>query len=153
ARAAQRVTQTIPIVFMGGADPLITGLVRNIAHPEGNITGFSNVETSFAGKWLELLKEAVPRLTRVAILFNPDERSTPMAAAYISLIKSAAPAFSVQTTDLAIRDPVDVVRAIDAFAAERDGGIVVMPTTTNIVANRDAIIRLAAQHRLPAIYS
>src|SRR5262249_3452591 len=152
-RAAQRATQTIPIVYMGGGDPVITGLVRNIARPEGNTTGFSNTVPSLAGKWLELLKEAVPRLNRWAILFNTRSLSTPMAADFISLISAAAPALSMQTVDMPIRDVVDIVRAIDAFAAEPNGGIVVLPTTTNNVANLDAIIRLTAQHQLPAIYS
>jgi putative ABC transport system substrate-binding protein len=124
--------------------------VQSIARPEGNITGFSAFEPSIAGKWLELLKEAAPRLTRVALLFNPELRVT--GPAYTSAIKAAAPSFAVKTMEMPIRDPIEIVRALDAFAAEPNGGMIVLPATAG-GGNRDTIIRLAAQHRLPAIYS
>jgi putative tryptophan/tyrosine transport system substrate-binding protein len=152
-RAAQRATQTIPIVYMVGGDPAITGLVRNIARPEGNTTGFSNYEPTFAGKWLELLKEAVPRLTRVAVVFNPELLSVPLRSAYSSAINAAATTYAVQSMEMPIRDPIEIVRALDAFAAEANGGLIVLPTTAAGAGNLDAIIRMAAQHRLPAIYS
>ena len=148
-RAVQQWTQTIPIVFVGGGDPAVGGLVQSIARPEGNITGFSAFEPSIAGKWLELLKEAAPRLTRVALLFNPELRVT--GPAYTAAIKAAAPAFAVQTLETPIRDPIEIVRALDEFAAEPNGGIIVLPATAG-GGNRDTIIRLATQHRLPAIY-
>src|SRR5204863_9093938 len=112
--------------------------------------GFSAFEPSIAGKWLELLKEAAPRLTRVALLFNPELRVT--GPAYTAAIKAAAPAFAVQTLETPIRDPIEIVRALDEFAAEPNGGIIVLPATAG-GGNRDTIIRLATQHRLPAIYS
>ena len=136
----------------GGGDPVVNGLVQNIARPEGNTTGFSNYEPSIAGKWLELLKEAAPRLTRVALIFNPELSSTAVGPAYISLIEAAAPAFAVQTIKLPVRDAIDIVRAIDAFAAEPNGGLLVLPPPPT-GANRETIIRLAAQHRLPAIFN
>jgi putative ABC transport system substrate-binding protein len=151
-RTAQRATQSIPIVYLTGGDPVITGLVRNIARPEGNTTGFSGMEVSFAGKWLALLKEAAPRLTRVAILANPELLSTPNRTAYTSVIKEAAPAFAVQAMETSIRDPIEIVRALDAFAAEPNGGMIVLPTTA-VGANGNTIIGMAAQHRLPTIYS
>jgi len=94
-RALQQRTQTIPIVFTGGPDPVAAGLLRNVARPEGNITGFSTLEPSVAGKWLELLKEAAPRLARVAVIFNV-ELSSSVASGYVSSIEAAAPAAGVQ---------------------------------------------------------
>jgi putative ABC transport system substrate-binding protein len=149
-RALQQQTQTIPIVFTGGPDPVAAGLLRNVARPEGNITGFSTLESSVAGKWLELLKEAAPRLTRVAVIFNA-ERSDTLVPPYISSIEAAAPAAGVQAIKTPVRSVVDIVHAIDAFAAEPNGGLLVLPPPPT-TAMREAILQLAAQHRLPAIY-
>jgi putative ABC transport system substrate-binding protein len=151
-RAAQRATQTIPIVYMAGGDPVVTGLMRDIARPEGNVTGFSSVEVAFAGKWVEHIKEAAPHLTRVGVLFNPELLSTAMRSGYSSAINAAAAIFGLQPTDLPIRDHIEAVRALDAFALQPNGGLIVLPGTTN-GGLRDTIIRLAAQHRLPAMYS
>jgi putative ABC transport system substrate-binding protein len=147
-RALQQQTLTIPIVFMG-PDPLGAGLVRNVARPEGNITGFSVYEPSIAGKWLELLKDAVPHLARVAIVFNPD--LTVNASRYLSPIKEVASTLRVQAMDMAVRDTVEMVHAIDAFGAEPNGGILVLPPPLS-TSVRNAILKLAQQHRLPAIY-
>jgi putative ABC transport system substrate-binding protein len=146
--AMQQQTQTIPIVFTAGGDPVVSGVMQNIARPEGNTTGFSSYETSFAGKRLELLKEAAPRLTRVALIFSPEMVSSPAGSIYMSAIEVAAPAFAVQVVKLPIRDVVDVVRGIDAFAVEPNGGLLVLPPPPY----RETVIRLAAQHRLPAIF-
>src|SRR5262249_23023436 len=113
ASAAQQQTLTIPIVFIG-PDPPGARLLRHIARPEGNITGFSVYEPSITGKWLELLKEAVPRLVRAAIVFNPE--LTVNASRYLSPIKAAASALGVLAIDTAVRD-TDIVQAIGAFAA------------------------------------
>jgi putative tryptophan/tyrosine transport system substrate-binding protein len=150
-RAAQRITQTIPIVYMAGGDPVVTGLVHNIARPEGNVTGFSGVESSFAGKWLELLKEAAPHLTRVAILYHPELLSTGTHSAYISVISAAGATLAVQPTETPIRDPIEIVRALDAYAAEPNGGLIILPTTA--AGNGEILFRAAQQHQLPAIYS
>jgi ABC-type uncharacterized transport system substrate-binding protein len=128
--------------------PSPAGLIRNIARPEGNITGFASNETSLAGKWLELLKEAVPRLARVAIVFNPD--LGPTVPSYIALIEAAAPTLGVRTIRTPVRNAIDIVHAIDAFAAEPNGGLLVLPPANS--ALRETIMQLAAQHRLPAIY-
>jgi putative ABC transport system substrate-binding protein len=130
---------------------VVDGLVRNIARPEGNTTGFSNYEPAIAGKWLELLKESAPRLARVALIFNP-ELIPSTGPFYISSIEAAAPALGVQVIKTPVRNSVDIVRAIDAFAAEPNGGLLVLPPapTTTI---RDTIFQLTAQHRLPAIYT
>jgi putative ABC transport system substrate-binding protein len=148
-RAVQQQTQTIPIVFIGGGDPAAIGLVRNIAQPEGNTTGFSGPEPSIAGKYLGLLKEAAPGVSRVAILFNPE--IAPTAPTYISLIEALAPALGIQAIKMPFRNPIDIVRAIDSFAAEPNGGLVILPPP-NTAAIRETIVPLAAQHRLPAIY-
>jgi putative ABC transport system substrate-binding protein len=149
--AVQQQTKTIPIVFTAGGDPVLNGVVRSMARPEGNTTGFSSLEASVAGKWLELLKEAAPQRTRVAILFNPDFLSN-VVAAYISVIETAASALGLQTVKLPVRDAVGIVRGIDAFAAEPNGGLLVLPPTPN-GTNRATLIQLAAQHRLPALYN
>src|SRR5215831_5689206 len=151
-RAAQRATHTIPIVYLLGGDPVVVGLVRDIARPEGNVTGFYGVQPSLAGKWLELLKEAAPRVTRVAVLYNSELLATQMRSAYMSVIAAAGSALSIQVSDTPVRDPLTIVRAIDAFAREPNGGVIVLPTTT-VGANRDTIFRLIEQHRLPTIYS
>jgi putative ABC transport system substrate-binding protein len=146
--AVQEQTQTIPIVFTAGGDPLVSGVMRNITRPEGNTTGFSNYEPSFVGKWLAMLKAAAPRLTRVAVIFSPELVSSPFGSIYMPSIEAAAPTFALQMIKLPIRDVVDVVRGIDAFAAEPNGGLVVLPPAPY----RETVIRLAAQHRLPAIF-
>jgi len=148
-RAVQQQTQTIPIVFIGGGDPAAIGLVRNIERPEGNITGFSGPEPSIAGKYAELLKEAAPGVSRVAILFNAE--IAPAAPNYISLIEALAPALGIQAIKAPFRNAIDIVRAIDAFATEPNGGLVILPPP-NTTATRETIIPLAAQHRLPAMY-
>jgi putative tryptophan/tyrosine transport system substrate-binding protein len=148
ARVAQEQTKTIPIVFTTASDPVVTGLVQNIARPEGNITGFGTTEPSIAGKWLGLLKEAAPNLSRVAVIFNPETGLG--APGYVAAIEAAAPALSVEAVRTPVRDAVDVVRAIDAFAATPNGGLLVLTVTgPEILA---PIHRLSLQHRMPAIY-
>jgi putative ABC transport system substrate-binding protein len=100
-RPAQQATQTIPIVMAAGGDPAVTGMFRNLARPEGNVTGFSTPEPSVASKWLELLKETAPNLTRFAVLYNPEVGL--MAPRYVEAIKMAAPTFSVETVAFPVR--------------------------------------------------
>jgi ABC-type uncharacterized transport system substrate-binding protein len=146
--AVQEQTKTIPIVIVQGGDPVASGLVRNVARPEGNITGFISMEPSIVGKWLELLKEAAPHVTRVAIIFHPE--MGPAVPNYLSLIDTAAPILGVAAIKTPVRSAVEMVRAIDAFAAEPNGGLLILPPSTSPA--RDTIIQLAVQHRLPAIY-
>jgi putative ABC transport system substrate-binding protein len=148
-RAVQQQTQTIPIVFIGGGDPAAIGLVQNIERPESNTTGFSGPEPSIAGKYLGLLKEVAPRVNRVAIVFNPE--IAPTAPNYISLIEALAPALGIHAIKTPFRNAIDIVRAIDSFAAEPNGGLVILPPP-NTTAGRETIVPLAAQHRLPEIY-
>jgi ABC-type uncharacterized transport system substrate-binding protein len=150
-RALQQRTLNIPIVFTAGGDPVVDGLVRNIARPEGNTTGFSNYAPAIAGKWLELLKEAAPHLARVALIFNP-ELIPNTGPFFISSIEAAALELGVQVIKAPVRNSVDIVRAIDALAGEPNGGLLVLPPspTTTI---RDTIFQLATQHRLPALFT
>jgi putative tryptophan/tyrosine transport system substrate-binding protein len=147
-RALQRATQTIPIVFTGGGDAVAIGLVKDIAHPDGNTTGFSSTEPTIGGKWLELLKQAAPQLARVAVVFNPD--LAPTAPRYLAAIEPAARTLAVQMIKVLFRDSIELVRAIDAFAAEPNGGLLVLPPP--LIPERATIVKLAAQHRLPAMY-
>jgi ABC-type uncharacterized transport system substrate-binding protein len=144
----QDATQTIPIVFAGGGDAAVIGLVKDIARPEGNITGFSGSEPTIAGKWLELLKEAAPGVARVAIVFNPT--TAPTAPKYIAAIESTARMLSVQTVKAPFRDAIELARSINAFAAKPDGGLLMLPPS--LIPERATVLELAAHHRLPAIY-
>jgi putative ABC transport system substrate-binding protein len=146
--ALEQQTRTIPIIFRG-PDPLGAGLVRNIASPEGNITGFSVFEPAIVGKWLELLKQAAPRLRRVAIIFNPETTLT--ASRYLSPIEVAASSLGVPAVSTPVRNTIEIVHAIDAFAAEPNGGLLLLPPPPNTSA-RNLILQLTEQHKLPAIY-
>jgi putative ABC transport system substrate-binding protein len=146
-RAAQEQTQTIPIVFTAGSDPVANNLLQNTARPEGNTTGFTSTVDSLIGKWLELLKEAAPHITRVALVFNPQTVNVP----YFRPIEAAAPVLGVRTLKTPVRDPLEMVRAMDAFAAEPNGGLLVVPVLPD--DSYQMLLRLAAQHRLPAMHA
>jgi putative ABC transport system substrate-binding protein len=150
-RAAQQQTRTIPIVITGAGDVVANGIVKSLARPEGNITGITGFFSSFGGKWLELLKEAAPRIERVALIYNaqvvPDEEGY----GYFPSIEDAARALAVKTIKMPYRNAVDIMGAIDAFATEPNGGLIVLPAPPT-AANRLTILQLAANHRLPAIY-
>jgi putative ABC transport system substrate-binding protein len=145
--AAQQHTQTIPIVFAGGGDPASNGLVQNIMRPEGNTTGVTNAFVSLSGKWLEVLKEAAPHITRVALVFNPET----VGPGYLPGIEAAAPLLGLQTIKTPFRDPLEVVRVLDAFASEPNGGLLVVPVVPQ-GGSYEMVIRLAAAHRLPAVH-
>jgi ABC-type uncharacterized transport system substrate-binding protein len=146
--ALRQETRTLPIVFAQVADPVGAGFVASAAKPGGNITGFTHIEYSIVGKWLELLKEVAPSLKRVAALANPTDFTWPT---YARIMADLAPSLGLQVIPTGVRSRDDIARAIEAFAREPDGGLVNLPTPTTAV-NRDLIIRLAAQHRLPAVY-
>jgi len=143
----QPLTKTIPIVFIQVSDSAGAGFVSSIARPGGNITGFENFQPGIGSKWLELLKEAAPGMTRVGILL--DENSS--LAALRQVIEAAAPKFSVQAIALGVHDAVEIERAIAAFAEQPNGGLIILANPVTI-RNRDLIIVLAARYRLPAIY-
>lgn len=140
--------RSIPIVFTQIGDPVGSGFVASMPHPGGNITGFTPAEFSMQGKKLEILKEVAPRVTRVAVLLNPEQ--IPQAGMWRA-IEDVAPTFRVQLTAAAVRDPAEIERAIDIFARESNGGLIVLPSGLTIV-QRGLIIALAARHRLPAVY-
>jgi putative ABC transport system substrate-binding protein len=148
--ALLRETRTIPIVFANLADPVGSGVVGSFAHPGGNATGFTGYEYSLAGKWLEILKEIAPAVTRVALLFNPE--TAPFAQHYLSFIETSAPAFGVTANAASIRSVNEIEAAIEAQARMPGGGLVVLPDTFTF-SNRAPLIALAARHRLPAIYA
>lgn len=141
-------SQSVPIVFTQVTDPVGQGLVPNLAHPGGNLTGFTSFEFSIGTKWLEALKQTAPRITRVALVFNP--KSAPYADLFLRPVEAAAPSFSVTPIAAAVRAPDDFDRVFDALK-EPNGGLIVLPDIT-MTNHRDAIIALAARHRVPAVY-
>jgi putative tryptophan/tyrosine transport system substrate-binding protein len=147
--AAQNATRTIPIVFVLVTDPVGDGFVASLAHPGGNITGFTIFEHSFAGKWLEMLKEAAPATARVAVMQNPDH---PAWDGYLRAINAVAPALGVDVTPTPVHNAVDIERALEAFARKPNGGLILLPSgvATN---HRNLIAELAARYGLPSIYS
>jgi putative tryptophan/tyrosine transport system substrate-binding protein len=149
-KMVQQRTQTIPIVFVQVGDPVANGVVKSIARPEGNTTGITNLFPSIAGKWVELLKDAVPRIARVALVFDPE---LPATEIYMAVIEAAATAIAVKVIRTPVLDVVELERAIDAFAAETNGGLIVIPPTSASLHHRELIDRLAIRHRLPVIYA
>ena len=142
-------TRTIPIVFATVSDPVGSGFVASFPRPGGNVTGFTNIEPTMAGKWLELLKEIAPRVTRVAFLFNP--ATAPYAEYYLNPFKAAAASFAVEAIAAPVRDTSELESVVAAQAREPNGGLIVMPDTFT-TAHRVEITSLAARYRLPAVY-
>jgi putative ABC transport system substrate-binding protein len=147
--ALREQSGAVPIVFTQVVDPVGQGLVPNLAHPGGNVTGFTSFEFSIGTKWLEALKQTAPRVTRVALVFNP--KSAPYADLFLRPVEAAAPSFSVSPIAAAVRDPADVDRVFEALAREPSGGLMVLPDIS-MTNYRERIIALAARHRVPAIY-
>jgi putative ABC transport system substrate-binding protein len=145
----QRATSSIPIVFTQISDPVGGGIVASLAHPGANITGFTPAEYSMYGKSLEVLKEVAPRVTRVAVIFNPEQK---LQLGMLRAIEEAAPSFGVQVTAAGVRNATEIEHVIGSFALEPNGGLVVLPNPVT-ESNRRQIIAMAAQHRLPAVYS
>jgi len=148
AAALKKATTTIPVVIAVGGDPITGGLVTDLAHPGGNITGFIVTETSLGGKWLELLKELAPDTTRVAIIYAPEN---PNHMGYLRAIEAANAGHKLEITQVDALDGPSIGRAVDAFALSSKGALMVLPgPSTNVY--REAIISAAAGGRLPAIY-
>jgi putative ABC transport system substrate-binding protein len=143
-----QATRTVPIVFVLVPDPVGAGFVESLARPGGNATGFTQFEYSLSGKWLELLKEIAPRMTRAAVLRDP----TLTGVGQFAAIQGAAPSLRVEVSPLGVRDPGEIERAVAAFAREPNGGLIVTTGALTIV-HRELIIGLAARHQLPAVYS
>ena len=146
--ALREVTRTVPIVFVAVSDPVGAGYVASLARPGGNVTGFTFVEYGMSGKWLELLKEIAPRVTRAAILRDP---TLAAGTGQLGAIQSVAPSLGVETSPIDTRDAGEIERSITDFARTPNAGLVVVAVPGAIV-NRKLIITLAAQHRLPAVY-
>jgi putative ABC transport system substrate-binding protein len=148
--ALARETRTIPIVFVVVSDPVGEGLTKSLAHPGGNVTGFTNVESSLGGKWVQLLKELDPRVVRVAVIFDPST-APGRGTYYLQMIEKAGVSLGVKVIAAPVHDAGDIQRAIAALARQPNGGVVV-PADVTIGRNRNQIIDLVAKHRLPAIY-
>jgi putative ABC transport system substrate-binding protein len=149
ATALQSVTRTIPIVFVGVSDPVGQGIVESLAHPGGNLTGFTDFEFSLGAKWLETLKAIAPRVTRVALIFNP--KTARFAPLYLRSAEAAASSFVLELTATPVHDDAEVERALTSLGSEPGGSVLVLPDIFT-VTHRKPIIELAARYRLPAVY-
>jgi putative ABC transport system substrate-binding protein len=147
--AFQHITRTLPMVFVRVSDPVGAGFVDTLAGPGGNVTGFMLLEYSSSGKWLELLKEIAPRLTRAAVL---RDSANPAGIAQFGAIQAVAQSLSVEVNPISIRDAGEIERAVAAFARSANGGLIVTPSAGTSV-HQDLIITLAARHKLPAVYA
>jgi putative tryptophan/tyrosine transport system substrate-binding protein len=138
----------VPIVFTLGTDPVGAGFVDSLARPGGNVTGFMSYEFSMAGKWLELLKQIAPGVTRVAVL---RDASQAFAMSMFATIQAVAPAREVEVIPVNMRDASEIEQSVESFARSPNGGLIPVSSST-AVRYRDLIITLAARHKLPAIY-
>jgi putative ABC transport system substrate-binding protein len=146
--ALQQATRTMPIVFVAVTDPVGAAFVDSLAQPGGNVTGFTSGEFPMSGKWLELLKEIAPGVTRVAVL---RDASIATAIAQLGVLQSAAPSFGIEVSPVGLRETGEIERAIEAFARGPNGALIVTAIGPALL-RRELIIKLAARHRLPAVY-
>jgi putative ABC transport system substrate-binding protein len=145
----KRMTDSVPIVFVNVTDPVAAGIVESLARPGGNATGFTSFEYGLSAKWLELLKEIAPRVTRVGVLRDPAQGS---GTSQLAAIQAVAPSVGVELRPIDVRDAPEIERAVTAFARASNGGLIVTSGTMAII-HREVIITLAARHKLPAVYS
>ena len=144
-----QATRTVPIVFTQTPDPVGAGFVNSLARPGGNVTGFTTFEYGISAKWLELLKEIAPRVTRAAVIRDAAIAS---GTGQWGALQSVAPSVGVEVSPLNLRDASETERAVTAFARSSNGGLIVAASTLAVV-HRDLIVTLAARHKLPAVYS
>jgi putative tryptophan/tyrosine transport system substrate-binding protein len=144
----QKETSTIPILFVLVGDPVGSGFVTNLARPGGNTTGFAIFEPAIGGKWLEILKEIAPHISRVGFILHPE---TPVHVGFLRAAKAAAPTLGFEVVTLGVHTSSEIERAITEFAAGGNGGLVGAPHAITL-ENRDVIIRLASHYRLPAVF-
>jgi putative ABC transport system substrate-binding protein len=144
----QQATRTVPIVFAAVPDPVGAGYVDSLARPGGNATGFTTLEYGMSGKWLELLKEIAPRLTRAAVL---RDRADPSGTGQLGAIQAAASSFAMELTPIDLRDATEIERAINLFARGANGSLVVTAGGLAFI-HRVLMVTLAARHRMPAVY-
>ena len=147
--ALQRVTRAVPIVFVRVSDPVGAGVVDTLARPGGNVTGFMNFEYSLSGKWLELLKQIVPRLTHAAVLRDV---ANPAGIAQFGAIRTTASSLGVDVSPISLRDAGEIERAVADFARSPNGGLIVTPSA-GVSVHHALIVTLAARYKLPAVYS
>jgi putative ABC transport system substrate-binding protein len=143
-----QVTRTVPIVFAGASDPIGAGFVASLARPGGNATGFMTTEYSMAGKWLELLKQIAPGVTRAAVLRDP---ANPSGTGQFGAVQATAPSLRVEVNLIDARDAGEIERAVAAFARSPNGGLIATAGSA-ATHHRDLIIMMAARHKLPAVY-
>jgi putative tryptophan/tyrosine transport system substrate-binding protein len=144
----QKETSTIPILFVLVGDPVGSGFVTNLARPGGNTTGFAIFEPAIGGKWLEILKEIAPRISRVGFILHPE---TPVHMGFLRAAEAAAPALGFEVIALSVHTGSEIERAITEFAAGGNGGLVGAPHAITL-ENRDLIIRMASHYRLPTVF-
>jgi putative ABC transport system substrate-binding protein len=142
-------SRTIPIIFADVSDPIGSGFAASLPRPGGNVTGFLTTEGSLAGKWLEMLKEIVPRIARVALLFNP---ATAPFDYYLNSVKAAGRSFAVEAIAAPVHDTSELESVVATQTREPNGGLIVMPDNF-MIARRVEVTSLAARYRLPAIYN
>ena len=145
--ALQKVTRTVPIVFVGGSNPVGSGFAASLARPGGNITGFISFEPAMGGKWLDLLREIAPSVTRIALIYNPRTHT----GQYFDSIETAARSHTVQLVRLPFSDLADIERGVADLAHTPNGGLLAL-SDPSVALRRDQIVALAARHRLPAVY-
>jgi len=143
----QQATRTIPIVFVNVPDPVGAGFVENMAHPGGNITGFSNFEYSMSGKWAEMLKQVAPKLTRALVFRDP---ASAAGIGQFAAVRTVAQSLGVELKPVNVRDTDEIERNAEAFARSGNGGVIV--TTGGTAARRKLIISLSARYKLPSVY-
>jgi len=143
-----QATRTVPIVFVNVPDPVGAGFVNSLPRPGGNATGFINYEYSIGAKWLELLKQMVPGVTRIAVIRDP---AITAGIGQFGAIQTAAPSFGVELTPINVHDAGEIERAIAAFARGSNGGLILTGSALALV-HRNLTIRLAARYKVPAIY-
>jgi putative ABC transport system substrate-binding protein len=148
-RALRQATSSIPIVMAGINDPVEQGVVSSLAHPGGNITGFSFVDFQMVGKWLEMLKEAAPGVSRAVLMFNPD--TSPHFYVYLRSFEAVPRSIAVEVTAAPVRSTTEVEAALAKLGREPGCGLIVPPDAFTIV-HYQLFVRLAQQHRLPAVY-
>ena len=149
--ALQRETRTIPIVFIVVSDPVGSGFVESLPRPGGNITGFINIEASLSGKWIEILKELAPGVTRAALLFNP--QTAPYFAFYQQPFEAAARSFGVEPISASVHSAADIERVFESLGSRPDTGLALIPDSfTSIKIHVDLVTTLAARYRVPTIY-
>jgi len=146
-RAVQQRTRVIPIVFLAVGDPMSSGIVKDVARPEGNATGFTNLFASFGGKWVQLLKEFAPQVSRIAVVWDPGYTGGYFAS---PSIETAAKAMAIEVVPIPVRTPAEAARAIPAFAAEPNGGLLIIPMRFIL---EGPILNLAVEYNLPSIAS